>query len=297
MSGNVIEVKNLTKRYNGVTAVNGISFSVARGEIFGLLGPNGAGKTTTILMLLGLSDISDGQARVLDHDPAREPLAVKRQVGYLPDQVGFYDNLTAAENLISSLGHVGLADVADNRVATFSRGMRQRLGLAEILMKEAQIAILDEPTSGLDPQATADLLNIIRDLKNRGVSVLLSSHLLERVQSVCDRVALFSQGNIALIGTVAELGRQVLGGGFRVEVEAEGQGLAERIAAIPGVQRVERGGANRLLLLADHDVRPEAAAAVVSAGGRLLRLSVDEPSLEAIYTRYFQTHEGELHAA
>ena len=96
---NVIEAKNLTKRYNGVAVVNGISFSVARGEIFGLLGPNGAGKTTTILMLLGLSDISDGQARVLDHDPVREPLAVKRQVGYLPDQIGFYDNLTAAENL------------------------------------------------------------------------------------------------------------------------------------------------------------------------------------------------------
>jgi ABC-2 type transport system ATP-binding protein len=312
---NVIEAQNLTKRYNGVTVVNGISFSVARGEIFGLLGPNGAGKTTTILMLLGLSDISDGQARVLGCDPVREPLAVKRQVGYLPDQIGFYDNLTAAENLRytarlmgfervereqkikASLGHVGLAEVADKHVGTFSRGMRQRLGLAEILMKEAQIAILDEPTSGLDPQATADLLNIIRDLKHRGVSVLLSSHLLERVQSVCDRVALFNQGNIALIGTVPELGRQVLGGGFRVEVEAEGQGLAERIAAIPGVQRVEQGGANRLLLLADHDVRPEAAVAVVAAGGRLLRLSVEEPSLEAIYTRYFQTHEGELHAA
>jgi ABC-2 type transport system ATP-binding protein len=266
-------------------------------------------------MLLGLSDISDGQARVLGRDPVREPLAVKRQVGYLPDQIGFYDDLTAAENLRytarlmgfervereqkikASLGHVGLAEVADKHVGTFSRGMRQRLGLAEILMKEAQIAILDEPTSGLDPQATADLLNIIRDLKHRGVSVLLSSHLLERVQSVCDRVALFNQGNIALIGTVPELGRQVLGGGFRVEVEAEGQGLAERIAAIPGVQRVEQGGANRLLLLADHDVRPEAAVAVVAAGGRLLRLSVEEPSLEAIYTRYFQTHEGELHAA
>ena len=315
MSANVIEAKNLTKRYNGVAVVKGISFSVARGEIFGLLGPNGAGKTTTILMLLGLSDISDGQARVLDCDPAREPLAVKRQVGYLPDQIGFYDNLTAAENLRytarlmgleraereqrikSSLAHVGLADVANNRVATFSRGMRQRLGLAEILMKEAQIAILDEPTSGLDPQATAELLNIIRDLKNQGVSVLLSSHLLERVQSVCDRVALFSQGKIALIGTVPELGRQVLGGGFRVEVEAEGQDLVQRIAAIPGVQRVEPAGANRFLLLADHDVRPEAAAAVVAAGGRLFRLSVEEPSLEAIYTRYFQTHEGELHAA
>jgi ABC-2 type transport system ATP-binding protein len=314
MNATVIEAKNLTKRYDGVAVVNGISFSVARGEIFGLLGPNGAGKTTTILMLLGLSDISDGQARVLGHDPAREPLAVKRQVGYLPDQIGFYDGLSAADNLRytarlmgleraereqrirASLGHVGLADVADNRVSTFSRGMRQRLGVAEILMKEAQIAILDEPTSGLDPQATVELLEIIRDLKKRGVSVLLSSHLLERVQSVCDRVALFNQGKIALIGTVPELGREVLGGGFRVEVEAEGQGLAERIAAIPGVQQVEPAGANRLRLLATGDVRPEAAAAVVAAGGRLLRLSVEEPSLEAIYSRYFQTHEGELHA-
>src|SRR5262249_48214648 len=302
---NVIEATNLTKRYNGVAVVNGISFSVAQGEIFGLLGPNGAGKTTTILMLLGLSEISDGQARVLGHDPVREPLAVKRRVGYLPDQVGFYDNLTAAENLRytarlmelerrereqripSSWGHVGLRAGANNGVATFSRARRRRLGFAEIRMKKAQIAILDEPTSGLDPQATAELLNIIRDLKNHGVSVLLSSHLLERVQSVCDRVALFSQGNIVLIGTVPELGRQVLGGGFRVEVEAQGQGLGERIAAIPGVQRVEPAGANRFLLLADHDVRPEAASAVVAAGGRLLRLSVEEPSLEAIYTRYF----------
>ncbi|MGZ3281942.1 MAG: ABC transporter ATP-binding protein [Xanthobacteraceae bacterium] len=315
MSENVIEVQDLTKRYNGIAVVKGISFSVARGEIFGLLGPNGAGKTTTILMLLGLSDISSGHARVLGYDSAREPLAVKRRVGYLPDQVGFYDNLTAAENLRyaarlmgiargeredkikASLRHVGLADVTDKRVGTFSRGMRQRLGLAEILMKEAQIAILDEPTSGLDPQATVELLNIIRELKHQGVSVLLSSHLLERVQSVCDRVALFNQGNIALIGTVPDLGREVLGGGFRVEVEAEGQGLAERIAAIPGVQRVETAGANRVLLFADRDVRPEAAAAVVAAGGRLLRLSVEEPSLEAIYTRYFQTHEGERHAA
>jgi ABC-2 type transport system ATP-binding protein len=315
MNDNVIEAKNLTKRYDGITVVNGISFAVARGEIFGLLGPNGAGKTTTILMLLGLSDITDGEARVLGRDPVREPLAVKRQVGYLPDQVGFYDNLTAADNMRytarliglepvereqkikSSLGHLGLADVADKRVGTFSRGMRQRLGLAEILMKEAQIAILDEPTSGLDPQATSELLDVIHGLKHQGVTVLLSSHLLERVQTVCDRVALFNQGNIALIGTVPELGRQVLGGGFHVEVEAEGQGLADKLAAVPGVQKVEPAGANRLRLLCERDVRPEAAAAVVAAGGRLLRLSVEEPSLEAIYTRYFQTHEGDRHAA
>ena len=317
MSDTVIEAKNLTNRYGSATVVKGISFAVARGEIFGLLGPNGAGKTTTILMLLGLSDISDGTARVLDHDPVREPLAVKRRVGYLPDQVGFYDNLTAADNLryiarliglsreerqekiVAALAHVGLADVIDKRVGTFSRGMRQRLGLAEILMKDAQVAILDEPTSGLDPQVTVELLDIIRDLKQRGVSVLLSSHLLARVQSVCDRVALFNEGNIALMGTVSELGRQVLGGGFRVEVEAEGQGLEAHLAKVPGVQRVESAGANRLLLLAQRDVRPEAAAAVVGAGGRLLRLAVEEPSLEAIYQRYFHEHphEGERHAA
>jgi len=314
MSDPVIEATGLTKRYNGVAVVNGISFSVGRGEIFGLLGPNGAGKTTTILMLLGLTDISDGKARVLGCDPVREPLQVKRQVGYMPDQVGFYDNLTAAENLrytarlmgfdrvereekiSASLRHVGLADVTDRRVSTFSRGMRQRLGLAEILMKEAQIAILDEPTSGLDPQATLELLNIIRDLKLRGVSVLLSSHLLDRVQSVCDRVALFNQGNIALIGSVSELGREVLGGGFHVEVEAEGQGIAERLAAVPGVQKVDQAGANRWRLTSDHDVRPEAASAAVAAGGRLFRLSVEEPSLEAIYTQYFETHEGARHA-
>jgi ABC-2 type transport system ATP-binding protein len=317
MTDTLIEATNLVKRYDGVTVVKGVSFSVARGEIFGLLGPNGAGKTTTILMLLGLSDITEGQARVVGYDPVREPLSVKRRVGYLPDAVGFYDNLTAADNMRymarligltptqreqrikDSLEHVGLTDVADRRVATFSRGMRQRLGLAEILMKEAQIAILDEPTSGLDPQATVELLEIIRNLKQHGVSVLLSSHLLDRVQSVCDRVALFNEGRIVLIGTVAELGRQVLGGGSYVDIEAEGQGLAERLATVPGVRAVETTKPNCYRLLAEADVRPEAAAAVVIAGGRLLRLSVEEPSLEVIYTRYFHnlSNEGARHAA
>lgn len=315
MSENVIEVQNLTKRYGGRTVVKGISFAVGRGEIFGLLGPNGAGKTTTILMLLGLSDISAGTARVIGHDPVREPLQVKRRVGYLPDEVGFYENMTAAENLrytarligldpveredriASSIAHVGLKDVIDKRVGTFSRGMRQRLGLAEILMKDAQIAILDEPTSGLDPQATAELLDIIRGFKHREVSVLISSHLLERVQSVCDRVALFNDGNIALIGTVAELGRQVLGGGFAVDVEAQGQGLKDSLAKVPGVGSVTEIAPGKWRLVADRDVRPEAAAAVVAAGGRLFHLAVEAPSLDAIYTRYFATHEGARHAA
>ena len=307
MSGPVIEVKDLTKRYGTAIAVNGVTFDVAAGEIFGLLGPNGAGKTTTILMLLGLSDISAGSARVFGHDPAREPLAVKRHVGYLPDEVGFYDYLSAADNLhytarligipkavrkqriAEALARVGLSSVADKKVGAFSRGMRQRLGLAEIVMKEARIAILDEPTNGLDPQASLELLDLIRDLKASGVSVLLSSHLLDRVQSVCDRVALFNAGQIALMGTVGELGRQVLGGGFTVEVEADGgKDVAKRFRALNGVRSVSAPEEGRWRLTCERDMRAEAAAEVVAAGGRLKQLSLDQPSLESIYTRYFQ---------
>jgi ABC-2 type transport system ATP-binding protein len=317
----VIEAKGLTKTYGRKVAVDEISFTVGRGEIFGLLGPNGAGKTTTILMLLGLTEISSGEVSVLGFDPAREPLSVKRRVGYLPDAVGFYDQLTAADNLrytarligfralerekriAEALDQVGLGEFADHHVSTFSRGMRQRLGLAEILMKGAQIAILDEPTSGLDPHATSELLGIIRRFKAEGVSVLLSSHLLERVQSVCDRVALFSAGRIALMGSVSELGREVLGAGYVVDIEADGAGLAERLALIPGVSRIEQTGIGKLRLHAERDVRPEAAAEVVAMHGRLKYVGVQEPSLEAIYTHYFDAmpdeslKEGTRHAA
>lgn len=315
MSDNVIEARNLTKRYGRLTAVDAVSFDIGHGEIFGLLGPNGAGKTTTILMMLGLTDVTGGTVRVMGHDPGREPLKVKRVIGYLPDTVGFYDHMTAVDNLrytaaligiaseergkkiADALAHVGLSDVGRKQVGTFSRGMRQRLGLAEILMKDVSIAILDEPTSGLDPQATAELLDMIRSLKRDGVAVLLSSHLLERVQSVCDRVALFHSGRIALIGTVPELARQVLGGGYHVEVEAEGTGLAQKLAAVPGVSNVEIVGPSRFRLLAEGDVRPQAAAAVVGGGGRLRYLSVENPSLDAIYNRYFQNAQEAPNAA
>jgi len=309
MSEQVITAHGLTKSYGATTVVDGVHFDVARGEIFGLLGPNGAGKTTTILMMLGLTEVSSGEVRILGHDPVREPLTVKRRVGYLPDMVGFYDNLSARENLAytarlmglpagertrridDALARVRLLDVANKRTATFSRGMRQRLGLAEILMKQAEIAILDEPTSGLDPQSTVEFLDLIGQLKRENVTVLLSSHLLDQVQRMCDRVALFQGGRIVLLGTVPELARQVLGGGFVVEVEGSvpaGTGLEQRLAAISGVTGVERVSEDRYRLSADRDVRPEAARAVVAADGALRRLSVEEPSLEAIYTRFFQ---------
>jgi len=313
MTEEVITAHGLTKTYGGIAVVDGIHFDVARGEIFGLLGPNGAGKTTTILMMLGLTDVTAGEVRVLGHDPVRDPLAVKRRVGYLPDMVGFYDHLSARENLTytarlmgipagdrtkrinDALARVRLLDVADKPAGTFSRGMRQRLGLAEILMKQAEIAILDEPTSGLDPQSTVEFLDLIGHLKREGVTVLLSSHLLDQVQRMCDRVALFQSGRIVLLGTVAELARQVLGGGFVVEVEGSvptGTELEQRLQAIAGVTAVERVSEDRYRLTADRDVRPEAARAVVAANGALRRLSVADPSLEAIYTRYFQQQKA-----
>jgi ABC-2 type transport system ATP-binding protein len=257
----VIAAEALCKRYGKACAVDNVSFAIGKGEVFGLLGPNGAGKTTTILMMLGLTDITSGKVSVLGFDPMRAPLQVKRRVGYLPDSVGFYDHLTAVENLsytaklmglsvgeraqriADALNRVRLANVADHRVATFSRGMRQRLGLAEIIVKRAEIAILDEPTSGLDPHATIEFLELIGELKRAGVTVLLSSHLLDQVQRICDRVALFQAGRIVMMGSVAELAVQVLGAGFVVEVEAEaeaeGTSLARRLSTIPGVSRVE----------------------------------------------------------
>jgi ABC-2 type transport system ATP-binding protein len=302
----VIGARSLTRRYGSNAVVDAIDFDIVRGEVFGLLGPNGAGKTTTILMMLGLTEISSGEVSVLGFNPAREPLKVKRRVGYLPDAVGFYDQLTATENLAytaklmglpraerarrieAALWRVGLSNVASKQVATFSRGMRQRLGLAEIIVKRAEIAILDEPTSGLDPQATQEFLGLIGELKAEGITVLLSSHMLDQVQRICDRVALFQAGRIVLMGSVPELAIKVLGAGFVVEVEAEGLGIARRLAMIPSVTQVETLAADRFRMTAERDVRPEAARAVVAVDGALRKLSVDEPSLEAIYARYFQ---------
>ncbi len=306
----VIAAKGLKKLYGRVPAVDGVDLAVRRGEIFGLLGPNGAGKTTTILMLLGLTDANGGTIEVTGFDPMREPLEVKRHVGYLPDSVGFYDNLTARENLTytarlagldralaarriaEAVARVRLSDVIDHRVGTFSHGMRRRLGLAEVMMKRAEVAILDEPTSGLDPQATFEFLEMIRSLKAERVAVLLSSHLLDQVQAVCDRVALFSRGKIALEGTVAELSQKVLGGGYSVEIEATGPNLASAFSRIDGVQRVTPAGTGKYHIIAARDVREALGRVIFTSGGSLMRLDHVEPSLDTIYRHYFEGQHG-----
>ena len=311
MSEPVIRAEQLTKVYGKAVAVDHLDLTIPPGEVFGLLGPNGAGKTTTILMLLGLTEPTSGKATVAGFDPLRQPLEVKRRVGYLPDQVGFYDNLTGAENLRYTAKLCGLRGMeVDDRIAAaarrvkldhamnkpvraYSRGMRQRLGIAEILMKGASIAILDEPTGGLDPQATREFLELIRSLKHDGMTIMLSSHLLEMVQSICDRVALFNRGKIGLMGRVDELMSNVLGGSHVVRVEATGAGLAEAIAKVPGVARVTNEG-GQLRVEASGDMRGDIARAVVAAGGDLKMIDAGHASLEDVYTRYF---EGAPHAA
>lgn len=311
----VIEAKGLTKRYGRVTAVDRLDLAIGAGEVFGLLGPNGSGKTTTILMVMGLTDVSAGEVRVLGLDPARKPLAVKRTIGYMPDSVGFYDDLTARQNLrytgrlaglrgkeleqriVAALDRVKLSEVADRRLATFSHGMRQRLGLADALLKQPNVIILDEPTNGLDPHATQEFLELIQELKREGITILLSSHLLDRVQAVCDRVALFHRGRIALLGSVTELALEVLGTGHRILVEAEGEGLEAVLRGIAGVKSVRREGAARFELESESDVRPKAAAAVAGNGGRLLGLGIKQPSLDEVYNRYFERTEKEVRDA
>lgn len=306
----VIEASGLVKRYGRFPAVDGIDLTIGKGEVFGLLGPNGSGKTTTILLLLGLTEPTAGTIKVLGLDPLRQPLAVKRRVGYLPDQIGFYDHLTARENLAytarltglvsadaekriaAALDRVRLADVRDKRVATYSRGMRQRLGLAEVLVKQAEIAILDEPTSGLDPQSTQELLDQIRELAGEGVTIVLSSHLLGMMQTICDRVALFRKGRIGLIGKVGELTGDVLGGTHVVDVEASGADLAAVLSGAPHISTVTPLKTGHWRVATDDDVRADIARRVVSAGGALQAMTIRQSGLDEVYVRFF---EGENH--
>jgi len=309
----VIKAEGLTKRYGATLAVDHIDIAVNSGEIVGILGPNGSGKTTTILMLLGLTEPTEGHAEVAGFDPLRAPLEVKRRVGYLPDQVGFYDGLSARDNLAytgrlaglsrheiderfdAALSRVGLGDVGRARVATFSQGMRQRLGLAEILMKRPSVAILDEPTTALDPHSTQEFLEMIRRLKADGTAVLLSSHHLDQVQSVCDRVALFNRGRIVLSGTVTELAGRVLGGGHVIDVEVRGPreatGVEQRLAALPGIVRVQTLGlgmdSQRYRVDCQSDLRAEIARRL-AADIDLIGIHFAAPSLNEVYTRYFE---------
>ncbi len=226
----IIETNELTKIYNGEVAVDHLSFAVNQGEIFGFLGPNGAGKTTTLLMLLGLTEPTSGSARVLGLDPSRDFIKVKATIGYLQENMGFYPDLNAVQMLRfvaelnaltgseidgrieDALQSVGLAKESEKKIGAYSRGMRQRLGVAELLIKDSKIAFLDEPTLGLDPDATNRIMDLIENLcRDKKMTVLLSSHQLNQVQKICNRVGIMIKGQMVAQGPMDRLAREKLG--------------------------------------------------------------------------------------
>ena len=226
----IIETSGLTKAYGTQLAVDQLSFSVHEGEIFGFLGPNGAGKTTTILILLGLTEPTKGTAAVCGFNPTREAINVKRLVGYLPEHVGFYEDMTAIENLryvarlnripekVASgkieevLKTVGLSEDSDKDVGAYSRGMQQRLGIAEVLIKEPRLVILDEPTLGLDPDASNRMIELIQQLsRDKGMTVLFASHQLHQVQEISDRIGIMIRGKMVALGPIQQLAKEKLG--------------------------------------------------------------------------------------
>ena len=228
----VIETQDLTKIYNGQAAVDHLTFTLQEGEVFGFLGPNGAGKTTTLLMLMGLTEPTSGTARVLGFDPAREPIKVKQMIGYLQENVGFYGDLNAwqalrfvaelnslspdvaDERITEALKTVALIDEAEKKINAYSRGMRQKLGIAEVLIKDPKVVFLDEPTLGLDPDATNRMIELIQQLcREKKMTVLLSSHLLHLVQRICHRVGIMIKGRMVAQGSMDELAREKLGVG------------------------------------------------------------------------------------
>jgi ABC-2 type transport system ATP-binding protein len=311
-----IRTRALEKRYGEFIAVRPLDLEVHQGEVFGLLGPNGAGKTTTILMLLGLSEPTGGTAEVLGLDPGRNPLQVKRHVGYLPDNVGFYASMTGRENLQYTarlngipraeaesridqlLEQVRLVDAADSRVDTYSRGMRQRLGLADALVKDPLVVILDEPTTSIDPIGVVETLDLVRSLAHEhGVAVMLSSHLLYQVQQVCDRIAIFVAGEVVGQGTVAQLAaRQETGQHVMLEIGADGATpeVIATLRGIPGVAAVEPDANDHRLLLVTGlpNIRPLVYTTLIDAGHVPWMVRDRGMELDEIYQRYFAASGG-----
>ncbi len=231
-SDTIIKTVDLGKTYRKQTAVAGLTLEVQKGEFFGFLGPNGAGKTTTLLMLLGLSRPSKGSAKVCGIDPTRNPKEVKKRVGYLPENVGFYGDLDAVQSLeyvadLNGIGYeqtqekikelldlTGLSGNANKKVGEFSKGMKQRLGIAEVLIKDPDVLFLDEPTIGLDPDGALRLMELIQFLnRDKNITVLLSSHNLSQVQKLSSRVGIMIKGNMVAEGSIESLANEKFGVG------------------------------------------------------------------------------------
>ncbi len=322
MSGNIIELAGLTKKYGPHTVVDNLNLTIRKGEIFGLLGPNGAGKSTTILMMMGLAEPDSGSALVCGIDSTVNPIEVKRKVGYLPEDIGFYEDYSGLDNLIYTAGlnripesearkkavellaRVGLTDEAGKKAGKYSRGMRQRLGLADVLIKNPEVIILDEPTLGIDPAGVRGFLDLIVKLsREEGITVLFSSHHLHQVQQVCDRVGLFVNGKLLAEGNLQTLSQKLFGNSpYTIEAGISAASakyfengkeslLQKALLGIRDVISVKRKD-NMLLIECAGDVTSLIARTLVESGAELTHLSKKEYGLDDIYYRYFEGGTG-----
>lgn len=313
MSESIIELVDLTKKYGSFTAVDQLNLTIRKGEVFGLLGPNGAGKSTTILMMLGLTDPTSGKVHVCQTNSTEKPIEVKRKVGYLPEDVGFYQDRSGWENLMfiaqlnglsqkeaaeraeQLLQRVDLIEQAEKKTGAYSRGMRQRLGLAEVLIKNPEVIILDEPTSGIDPKGIQEFLSLIVQLsKEEGITVLFSSHNLHQVQQVCDRVGIFVRGKLIAEGNIQDLSHQLFENEpYTIHAEiasteaGAAQTLTEQLKQLEGVLTLQQNG-KKLQLGCSSDISEQIARTIVNSGIGLHALHQREHGLDDIYNRYFQ---------
>ncbi|MBV4358713.1 ABC transporter ATP-binding protein [Pinibacter aurantiacus] len=317
MNDPIIQLKGLSKCYGTFKAVDQLDLTINKGEIFGLLGPNGAGKTTTILMMLGLTDPTSGTVQVCGYDSTSNPIAVKRKVGYMPDSVGFYDNMTALENLmyiaklngmpedeissraIATMKQVGLENDMHKKTSAYSRGMKQRLGLADVLIKRPDVIILDEPTLGIDPAGVKDFLILIKQLsKQQGLTVLLSSHHLHHVQQVCDRVGIFVTGKLLVEGNINTLSGNLFNKeGYTTRITLS-ESLAQpwehemALQALGNIKQVAVDN-NAIEVSCFQDMTPAIVRFLVQKGYDIMSVHKKEYGLDDIYQQYFENNSTE----
>jgi len=300
----LIETTNLTKKYDEKAVVNNLNMKVEAGEIFGFLGPNGAGKTTTMKMLLGLVHPSSGTGKVAGFDIIHQVLDVRRSCGVLPDPAGFYDNLTARQNLrfygslynlggkgldekvVSTLDLVGLKDAKDKKIGKFSKGMRQRFGVAQAIVHDPPVLMFDEPTAGIDPQGAEDFRVLVRQLKARGKTIFLTSHVMPEVEAICDRIGIIINGEIKICGNVDELvdqysRRQGYQLKLRVKDIDEGavRNVLKNVASIYSIVRND----GFFLVNAKEDVSEDVSRSIIREKGVITELESYRPTLNEIF--------------
>jgi ABC-2 type transport system ATP-binding protein len=304
----MVETSKLTKKYGGITVVDNLNLKIEEGQIFGFLGPNGAGKTTTILMMLGLTEPNSGTACIAGFNSTREPLKVKRITGYIPEKVGFYSDMSASNNLFytanlngisgkkadeavsQAIEDVGLKDKAGDLVSTFSKGMKQRLAIADILVKQPKVAFLDEPTSGIDPAGITQILDLISHIaKKINMTVVMSSHQLNQVERICSHIGIMSKGKLVVEGSIEQLSKKAGGGNYVVDLQLSeiNADIIQGIKAIKGVLNVDQIE-NGLHITCSEDLRRQISKIISDKNSLITQMNLQSYALEDIYLKYFK---------